>query len=273
MRDRDRMMLSKFKACPFRFTPLESRGKSMVVAKPITENVVPDGTLLWSDEPEMESSQHYFQLMLLMICLQRLWADRDDFFIGANLTIYFSPEMVKNKDFRGPDFFLVKDVAPNPRRSWVVWEEDDRFPNVIIELLSDSTASVDRTKKKKNYQDRFQTQEYFWFSPDTMEFEGFRLVDGVYEPIALSEQGWRWSEELGLFLGIRNRVLRYFQVDGTLVPTPQEAENQTELRTAIEIQQERSRTDRAVQQANEERQRKQKLMDYLRSIGIDPDRI
>ncbi len=237
----------------------------MVVAK----TVVPSGTLLWSDEPEMESSQHYLQLMILLICLQRLWNDRDNFFIGANLTIYFSPEMVKNRDFRGPDFFLVKDVAPHPRRSWVVWEEDDRFPNVIIELLSDSTAGVDRIKKKQIYQDRFQTQEYFWFSPDTLEFEGFRLIDGVYQPIAVDERGWRWSEELGLFLGIRNRVLRYFQVDGTLVPTPQEAELQERSRTEIAEQ----RANIATQQANEERHKKQQLMDYLRSIGVDPDQI
>jgi Uma2 family endonuclease len=267
------MVLSGSKPVPSDLFPWKStRGKSMVVAK----TFVPDGTVLWSDEPEMESSQHYFQLMLLMICLQRLWTDRDDFFIGANLTIYFSPEMVKNKDFRGPDFFLVKNVLPNPRRSWVVWEEDDRFPNVIIELLSDSTASVDRTKKKQIYQDRFQTQEYFWFSPDTLEFEGFRLVDGIYEPIELSEQGWRWSEELGLFLGVRNRVLRYFQLDGTLVPTPQEAELQERSRTERAEQRANIATQQASmanQQAIEERQRKQQLMDYLRSIGVDPEQI
>jgi Uma2 family endonuclease len=237
----------------------------MVVAK----EIFPDGTLLWSDEPEMESSQHYLQLMLLLACLIRFWGDRQDFFIGANLTIYFSPEMVKNKDFRGPDFFLVKDVSPHPRRSWVIWEEGDRFPNVIIELLSDSTEKNDRTLKKQIYQDRFQTPEYFWFSPDTLEFEGFRLVNGEYEPIALSERGWRWSEELGLFLGVRNRVLRYFQVDGTIVPTPEEAERQEKSRADAAVQQ----ASAAAQQTHEERERNRRLVAYLRSIGVDPDQI
>jgi Uma2 family endonuclease len=244
----------------------------MVFAK----EFVPDGTLLWSDEPEMESSQHYLQLMLLLSCLARLWSDREDFFIGANLTIYFSPDMVKNKDFRGPDFFLVKNVSPHPRRSWVIWEENDRFPNVIIELLSDSTAAVDRTKKKQIYQDRFRTQEYFWFSPDTLEFAGFRLVDGLYEPIDVTDQGWRWSEELGLFLGVRNRVLQYFTIDGILVPTPQEAEQQEKMRSNAATQKALLAEQAAAvanQETREERDRNRKLMEYLRSIGVDPDRI
>jgi Uma2 family endonuclease len=77
------------------------------------------------------------------------------FFIGANLTIYFSRQQLKNRDFRGPDFFLVKNTTREPRNSWVVWEEDGRYPDLIIELLSDSTANVDRTTKLDLYAERF----------------------------------------------------------------------------------------------------------------------
>jgi Uma2 family endonuclease len=78
-----------------------------------------------------------------------LWQDRSDFFIGANLTIYFSRQQLKNHDFRGPDFFLVRNSDRKPRRSWVVWEEDGKYPDLIIELLSDSTAATDRALKKE----------------------------------------------------------------------------------------------------------------------------
>jgi len=76
---------------------------------------MPDASQLLSDEPEMESSTHYLQLMLLVSCLDWLWQDCQDYFIGANLTVYFSREQLKSRDFRGPDFFLVKGVA-----SWVI---------------------------------------------------------------------------------------------------------------------------------------------------------
>ncbi len=72
------------------------------------EKFLPDATQLLSDDPEMESSLHYMQLLLLVTCLEWLWRDKNDFFIGANLTVYFSRQQLRNKDFRGPDFFLVK---------------------------------------------------------------------------------------------------------------------------------------------------------------------
>lgn len=213
---------------------------------------MPDASQLESNEPEMESSLHYAQLALLVTCLEWLWRDRSDFFIGANLTIYFSREQLKSRDFRGPDFFLVNHTEQHPRRSWVVWEEGGQYPDLIIELLSDSTAQTDKNLKKQLYQDRFRTPEYFWFSPETLEFKGYRLVNQHYEAIAPNEMGYCWSETLGLFLGVRDGMLRYFVASGTLLPTPEEA--------AI-------RAREAVAQAEE---RSQRLAEQLRALGVEP---
>lgn len=146
-------------------------------------DLMPDARQLESDEPEMESSVHYAQLALLVACLEWLWRDRTDFFIGANLSIYFSRDQLKKRDVQGPDFFLVMHTERKPRKSWVVWEEGGQYPDLIIELLSPATAQIDRSLKKALYQDRFRTPEYFWFSPDTLEFEGYRLVGQHYEAI------------------------------------------------------------------------------------------
>jgi Uma2 family endonuclease len=185
-------------------------------------NLLPDSNLMASDEPEMESSLHYLQAMLLVSCLEWLWRDRDDFFIGANLTVYFSRQQLKNRDFRGPDFFLVKNTQRQPRRSWVVWEEDGKYPDIIIELLSESTANVDRTDKRELYQDRFRTPEYFWFDPESLEFVGLRLVGNRYQDIPNQPYG-KWSETLELYLAILDGQLRFFKPNGELVPTPQES--------------------------------------------------
>ena len=191
--------------------------------------LMPDATEVESNEPEMESSLHYAQLALLVSCLEWFWRDRNDFFIGANLTIYFSRQQLKNHDVRRPDFFLVKPTQKRPRKSWVVWEEDGTYPDLIVELLSESTAGVHRTLKKDIYQDRFRTHEYFWFSPDNLEFAGFRLL-GQYQAIAPNPMGWLWCETLELYLGIYNRQLRYFNLQGQLVPTPEEDAQQAQQR-------------------------------------------
>ncbi|WP_016871157.1 Uma2 family endonuclease [Fischerella thermalis] len=233
------------------------------------EQQMPDATRLLSDAPEIESSLHYLQLLLLVTSLEWLWREQNDFFIGANLTIYFSRQQLRNRDFRGPDFFLVKDTEKRSRNSWVVWEEDGRYPDLIIELLSDSTANVDRTLKKNLYQSRFHTPEYFWFSPETLEFVGFELVGNQYQEIVPNSQGWRWSQVLGLYLGIHENKLRYFTAGGDLVPTPEEvafiAQQQAQQATA--------RANDAELLLQQERERSQRLAEQLRSLGIEPDNL
>ncbi|MBD2481288.1 Uma2 family endonuclease [Planktothrix sp. FACHB-1365] len=209
------------------------------------EALMPDGTQVESKYIEMESTLHYLQLALLVSCLEWLWRDRTDYFIGANLTIYFSRQQLRNRDFRGPDFFLVKNTDKRPRKSWVVWEEGGKYPDLIIELLSNSTAEIDKTTKKNLYQDRFRTQEYFWFSPDDLELAGFKLVGQDYEEIIPNATGLLESEVLGLCLGIYQEKLRYFTPEGDLVLTPEEA--------ALEAQ-----------------NRAERLAEQLRSLGIEP---
>jgi len=250
--------------------------------------LMPDGEQLLSDEPEMESSLHYTQLALLVSCLEWFWRDREDFFIGANLTVYYSHQQLRQRDFRGPDFFLVKDTDPRPRNSWVVWEEAGRYPDVIVELLSTSTEKVDRTTKKRLYQDSFRTPEYFWFHPETLELAGFRLEDGVYRPILGDDRDWRYSEQLELFLGVHDGLLRYFSKEGELIPTAaetaqQEIEHAREAEaTAImarakaalaesETLQAVTKAKQAEAKAREEHRRAEALAAKLRSLGIDPD--
>ncbi len=142
----------------------------------------------------------------------------------------------------------------------MVWEEDGKYPNLIIELLSNSTASVDRTVKKELYQNRFRTPEYFWFDPETLELAGFRLIGHQYEDITENDRGWRWSEELGLYLGVDSEQLRYFTVEGVKVPTLQES-----------AQMEQQRANLAELQLERERERAEKLTEQLRALGINPE--
>ncbi|WP_427157851.1 Uma2 family endonuclease [Aliinostoc sp. HNIBRCY26] len=214
----------------------------------ISENVIfPPGDL-YSDEPPLETELHLEQIMLLLKCLKWLWRDRNDFYAVGNLTIYYSPHQRKSEDFRGPDFFVVLGTERKTRKSWVVWEEEGKYPNVILEILSDSTVKTDKGLKKEIYQDTFRTPDYFWFDPFTLEFAGFHLLDGKYEPLQANDQGYLWSHQLGLYLGVDNGMVRFFTPEGQKVPTPEEA----------------------AQQAQEKAER---LAAKLRELNIDPETI
>ena len=160
------------------------------------------------------------------------------------------------------------------RKSWVVWAEDGKYPNFILEILSDSTAKCDRGLKKQLYQNIFRTPDYFWFDPYTLEFAGFQLNYREYEAISPSDRGWLWSNELQLYLGILNAQLRFFTPEGNLVPTPEEAEaisNQRTQQAEAQAQSDRQRAQQAEAELQAERQRSEFLLQKLQELGIDPE--
>ena len=193
---------------------------------------------IWSEEPPLESYAHLQQILILLQCLEWLWQDRNDYFAAANLSIYYSPNQKKSEDFRGPDFFVVLGTERRlDRKSWVVWGEGGKYPDVIVEILSPSTAKIDRGEKKQIYQDIFRTPDYFWFDPETLELQGFRLMEGQYQAIEPTDRGWLWSDLLGLFLGIYQQQLRYFNREGELIPTPAEVAKQERQEKVLALQQ------------------------------------
>ena len=244
------------------------------------EIIFPSGELL-SEEPPLETYLHLQQLLLLIKCLDWWWKKRQDFFSAGNLTIYYSPNQIKSKDFRGPDFFVVLGVERKPRNSWVVWEEDGKYPNIIVEILSKKTASIDRNLKKEIYQDTFRTPNYFWFDPETMEFAGFVLVGGKYEALKQNSQGQLWSQELGLYLGIHDKQLRFFTPEGIMVPTPDEAAESAEEREQLAKQEAESAKQEAesAKQEAESAEKRAELAEQLnellaaklRELDIDPN--
>jgi Uma2 family endonuclease len=177
----------------------------------------------WSDEPPMENYRHLMQMIALITTLRWLWRDRTDYFVGGNLSIYYSQTRARSEDFRGPDFFVALGVdGTRDRRSWVVWQEDGRYPNVIVELLSESTEANDRGVKKDIYEQVFRTPEYFLFDPYEYVLEGYRLLGGRYVAIEPDNRGLLACEQLGLMFGVYEDQLRFFTTEGVLVQKPEE---------------------------------------------------
>ena len=206
---------------------------------PPTEDELP-----YDDGMPMETQRHALQLQLLQDPLRLYYAEagRRDVYISGNMFVYFSLAQVRNQDFRGPDFFVVLDVSPRERKSWVIWEEG-KGPDVVIELLSESTATHDKGEKKLIYQNALRVPEYYWFDPFSAQWAGFGLQHNRYVEISEDSQGRLLSSGLQLALvrwegdyqGVTARWLRWATLEGTLLPTPQEVANEAQ-RQANEAQ-------------------------------------
>ncbi len=217
----------------------------IVLAEPNIALPPTQADLPYDDGVPMESWRHKVQMDLLIDALGPWLAERADGFVGGNMFVYYSLAQVKHQDFRGPDFFAALGVPKGERRSWVVWEEG-KAPDVVIELLSDSTAKVDKSDKKRIYQNQMRVSEYFWFDPFNAEdWSGFSLRNGVYQPLALNDRGQMISPMMGLSLvrwhgsykGIGEIAwLRWATLEGELLLVPQEIAEQERQRAEQERQ-------------------------------------
>jgi len=182
----------------------------------------------------LETNWHRIQINLLIDIITQRWRHVRNFFAGGNMFIYYSMQQVRNRDYKGPDFFLVKEVDGRNRAAWVLWEEDARFPDLIVELMSPSTAREDLTTKKTLYERTFRTPEYYAYDPNSLTLRGWRLQNRQYVDLLPNPDGCLWSAELGGWLGLWRGVyqkvdtvwLRLFEEDGRLCPTEGEAGQQ-----------------------------------------------
>ncbi|NEP59385.1 MAG: hypothetical protein F6K31_20615 [Symploca sp. SIO2G7] len=269
---------------------------------------LPPTDLIFDDGEPLESNRHRIAMNVLIEAVHQAYQGRDDYFAGGNMFVYYSRQQVRNREFKGPDFFVALNVDGTiERQGWVVWEEAGRYPDVIVELMSPSTASQDKGKKKDLYEQTFKTRDYFVYDPfDEKSLQGWHLGGNLrYEAIAPDERGWLWCESLGLWLGTwkgtltkeKASWLRFFDSEGNLILLAQELAEQERQRAEQESQraeqesqraeqerqraeQESQRAEQESQRAEQERQRAEQaesalegLRNRLQQMGIDPDQI
>jgi Uma2 family endonuclease len=248
------------------------------------------------DGDKMESDWHVVSITLLDELVRNHLGEPNHYFCGGNMFIYYSIEQAKEIEeyveaktvkrkprFKGPDFFLVRDVdGTKPRESWVVWNEDGRYPDLVVEFVSPSTRGKDVDANAQFYAHVFRVPEYFWFDRRSGELVGYRLVGRDYVRIEPDARGWLWSAVLGAYLGVwrgsyRGRVwswLRLWDSEGQLVLTREEREARERAareQAEAQAQQERERAEQAEARAQQLQAELEQLRERLRQQGIEAE--
>ncbi|MEG5064181.1 Uma2 family endonuclease [Microcoleus sp. B3-A4] len=174
---------------------------------------------------------------------------------------------------KAPDWVFVPSVLPaepgDVRPSYTPNGEGE-VPAVVMDFLSDTDGSeyskkhTDPYGKWRFYERILQVPIYVIFEPKSRVLEVYRLWNSAEYELQKPDANQRlWIESMGLFLGVwegeksqrTGYWLRWWDEKGNLL-----------LWGAERVEQERQRTE-------EERERADRLMAYLRSQGIDPDGI
>lgn len=104
-----------------------------------------------------------------------------------------------------------------------------------------------------------------WWWRDRDDF--YVLLDGCYQALVPNPQGWLWSQQLELYLGTQAGQLRFFNAEGRLLLSGEEAA----VLAQQHAEQERQQKELAQQQAEHEALRAERLAAKLQELNIDPD--
>ena len=247
--------------------------------------------LICSDDTPVDNEDQNLLPNLLLTSLLRLWADRHDWFFGVDMGIFHTTGTNPNVPVV-PDAFLSLGVdrrqEGHSRRSYVVWKEGGVVPAFVLEMVS-YTA-------RNEYQDKLEIYRQlgvlycavynpeFWQRDHHDPFEVYRLENDRYvrqagEPV--------WMPEIGLGIGryryecwgTEQELLMWFDPEGQVHGIP-EVTREELLREQRRTEREQRRADELERSLDAERQRAeaaeaqtQRLADYLRSMGVDPEHL
>ncbi|MFM7888823.1 MAG: Uma2 family endonuclease [Pseudanabaena sp.] len=223
--------------------------------------------------------------------LQKLHPD-GQYCIGQDSGIYWRLMEPPEKGAEAPDWFYVPNVSPlldgEYRRSYVLWKEFIA-PLIVIEFVSgNGNEERDRTPPSATekagkfwvYEQAIRIPFYVIFDGFRDSLEAYHLVDGRYVKMQPNDREHFAISPMGVELGLKFEDgvawLRWWDDAGNLLLTGDEraiAEKEARLNAEAIAEQQRAIAEQERLIADQERQQKEKLANYLRSIGIDPDAI
>ena len=186
-------------------------------------------------EPMVENRANLDQMVLLIYGAERLLAPRVRFAAGGNQFIYYNRR--NGREHTTPDVYVALDVAPGKRPKWETWNEEDKFPDLVMEITSVSTQDEDLGNKVRLY-GRLGAREYYIYDPEQQlqpplrayMREGGRLVERPVGPDLRT-----FSPVLGAELRVVGEWLRIID-PGTGEPIPSFDEEHDALHeTRIEL--------------------------------------
>lgn len=227
-------------------------------AYPYTDIDYPDS----DGEPIAESDYQRPYIAYGTEVLNIFFADQPQVYVSGNLLIYY--EEGNPKASVSPDVFVVLNRPKGKRTSYKVWQENNQYPDFILEITSKSTVSEDQGTKRGLYA-FWGVPEYFQYDPsaDYLEppLQGYQLIDRNYSPLSATilpnGELSIVSGVLGLELRLEQGELRFYN------PVTNE-----KLLSHAEAEAARQTAEVARQTAEAKAER---LAARLRELGIDPE--
>jgi Uma2 family endonuclease len=217
--------------------------------------------------------------------LSLVWGDRQDWFFGVDMGIYYAP----SRPAIVPDGFLSLGVErfihEEGRLSYVLWDEEDIIPLFALEVIS-RTYGREYEEKKRLYAE-IGILYYAIYIPtrryrrNREPLEVYRLENGEYVQLPGDRV---WMPEVGLAIGrdqgthrgrTREWLYWYDELGHRLITMEEKADRAQQQADRAQQQADRAQqqAEQAQQQAEQAQQRAALLAERLRQLGVDPSEL
>ena len=211
-----------------------------------------------SDGVPMDNEQHAVNIRAWLLDPFAVWCERTHFtaFAGGNSFVYYGPDRVR--DVVGPDLYIVNDGVSRGQEKWIVALENDLKPTLVMEFVSDSTRTHDQTSKLGLYRDKIGVLDYILVDKGPV-VRAYHLRGGTYVPVLPDAEGRLACASLPLKVGVSDGWVRWFDLEGKVLPTRAEAEHER-----AEAERERAAVER--ERAESERERADALERQVKAL-------
>jgi len=216
-------------------------------------------------KPMSDNTEQFRWIVTIKENLEILFASVLDIFIAGDLLWY--PIEGDNKTRQAPDVMVIFGRPRGKRGSYQQWKEQNIPPQVAFEILSPSNTQREMAEKREFYE-RYGVEEYYSYDPDRFRLAGWLRQGNRLLPI-VSMEGWV-SPLLSIRFTQQNGDLEIYRPDGRRFLSSIKLDLRAEhaLQQAEDAQ---TRAEEAQAQVRIEQARSQRMADYLRSMGVDPD--
>jgi Uma2 family endonuclease len=221
------------------------------------------------EDPGVPDEFHIIQPELLRLTFQPNNYNPTEIFVATDLNLYYDTH--HPQWYKRPDWFAVLGISrlyeeKDLRLSYVIWQEGIN-PFLVVELLSPGTEKEDLGQTLRDaskppskwevYESILRIPYYLVFDRYTDQLKVFQLTGGKYQELQLTEpKVWLETIDIGIgiwqgsYQSIERKWLRFYDLEGNWISTPEDRANQAEKK------------------AEQEKQRAEKLAAKLRELGV-----
>jgi Uma2 family endonuclease len=200
----------------------------------------------------VDNTKQFRWIVMIQQNLEHLFIHNPDVFVAGDLPWY--PVKNSQQIYQVPNVMVVFGRPKGDRNTYQQWQERKIPPQVVFEILSSNDSfQLDRGRKMFFY-NRFGVEEYYFYDLDTNEFSVWLRTRTHLDEVK-PEGDWI-SPRLNIRFACADKELQIFHPNGVRFLTYVEM--------AQQLEQERQKTDEAIQRISQ-------LSERLRNAGISPD--